>query len=55
MEIAKLISTCSGVVIGHLKTIFSRFGIPEIVVSDNGPQFMFMSSEMKTFAVSYKF
>ena len=50
MEVAKLTSTYSGVVIGHLKTIFSRFGIPEVVVSDNGPQ-----SEMKAFAVVYNF
>ena len=53
VEIVKLTSTCSEVVIGHLKTIFARVGIPEIVVSDNGPQFV--SSEMKTFAVSYNF
>ena len=53
VEIAKLTSTYSGVVIGHLKTIFSRFGIPEVVVSDNGPQFV--SHEMKAFAVSYNF
>ena len=45
VEIVKLTSTYSGVVIGHLKTIFSRFGIPEVVVSDNGPQFV--SHEMK--------
>ena len=53
VEIAKLTSTYSGVVIGHLKTIFSRFGILEGVVSDNGPQFV--SHEMKAFAVSYNF
>ena len=42
MEIAKL-----------TKMIFSQFGIPEVVVSDNGPQFV--SHEMKAFAVLYYF
>ena len=36
IEIAKLSSTTSSVVISHLKSIFARRGIPEIVVSDNG-------------------
>ena len=53
MEIVKLTSTYSGAVIAHLKTIFTRFGIPEVMVSDNGPQFA--CSETKTFAVSYNF
>ena len=50
--VVKLTSTYSGSIF-HLKTIFSRLGIPDFMVSDNGPQFA--SSEMKTFAVSYKF
>ena len=49
--VVKLTSTYSGSVIAHLKTIFTWFGIPEVMVSDNGPQFA--SSEMKTLAVSY--
>ena len=49
--VVKLTSTYSGSVIAHLKTIFTWFGIPEVMVSDNGPQFA--SSETKTFAVSY--
>ncbi|XP_036001498.1 uncharacterized protein K02A2.6-like [Fundulus heteroclitus] len=38
-EIAKLSSTTSEAVIDHCKSIFARHGIPEIVRSDNGPQF----------------
>ena len=36
-EVAKLTSTTSPAVITVLKSIFSRFGVPEIVMSDNGP------------------
>ena len=39
VEIAKLDTVVSSNVINHLKTIFARHGIPETVVSDNGPQF----------------
>jgi len=39
IEIAKLTSTTATSVISHLKSIFSRHGIPETVVSDNGPQY----------------
>ena len=38
-EVIKLTSTTSTSIIAMLKTIFSRHGIPEIVRSDNGPQF----------------
>ncbi len=38
-EVAKLTSTTSGDVIDHFKSIFARHGIPEVVRSDNGPQF----------------
>ena len=34
--------------IGALKSVFARHGIPEEVVSDNGPHFV--SEEMKEFA-----
>ena len=36
-----------------LKIIFSRYGIPVRLISDNGPQFV--SREMKAFSVSYGF
>ena len=53
IEIAKLSSTTSRGVINHLKSIFTRHGIPQIVVSDNGPQYL--SSEFSQFARDNKY
>ena len=39
IEIAKLTSAKSKDIINHLKSIFSRHGIPERLISDNGPQY----------------
>ena len=39
VKIAKLVETTSLDVILHLRSIFARYGIPETVVSDNGPQY----------------
>ena len=39
IEIALLKRTTSSEVITHLKSIFARHGIPELIVSDNGPQY----------------
>ena len=52
-EVIKLTSTTSATVITILKLIFSRHGIPEIVRSDNGPQFT--SNEFTQFARTYGF
>jgi len=52
-EVNKLTSTTSATVIAALKSIFSRHGIPEIVRSDNGPQYS--SREFAKFASSYEF
>ena len=49
----KLNSTTSAGVIEHMKMIFSEHGIPEILMSDNGPQFS--SSEFRDFAAKYGF
>ena len=38
-EVIKLTSTKTPTIIKHSKTTFSRHGIPDILVSDNGPQF----------------
>ena len=38
VEISKLAATTSPDVIMHLRSISARHGIPETVVSDNGPQ-----------------
>ena len=52
-EIKKLTNTNSNNIIMALKEIFSRFGIPETVVSDNGPQYS--SQEFVGFASAYDF
>ena len=53
IEIAKLTSTTSQAIISHLKSIFSRYGIPERLISDNGPQYS--SAEFADFASQYGF
>lgn len=52
-EVIQLTSTTSASLINAMKSVFSRFGIPSTLVSDNGPQFV--SSEMKKFASTYRF
>ena len=52
-ELERLLNTNSTTVIGKLKGIFSRFGIPEKVLSDNGPQYT--SHEFDTFAKQWDF
>ena len=52
-EVIKLKGTTSGRVIEALKAVFSRHGIPETVVSDNGPQYS--SQEFTDFARQYDF
>lgn len=52
-EIAKLTSTTSAAVITSLKSIFARHGIPEVIRSDNGPQYS--AQEFLMFAKSYGF
>jgi len=53
VEILKLSTTTSASIIVALKTIFSRHGIPETLVTDNGPQYS--SEEFRCFSVSYDF
>jgi len=48
LEVVKLSSTTSSSIIRALKGIFSRFGIPEVLRSDNGPQYA--STEFEDFA-----
>ena len=52
-EIALLKSTTSSSIITHMKSIFARHGIPETVISDNGPQFA--SKEFAEFASTWEF
>ena len=53
IETQKLSSTTSSSIIIALKSIFACHGIPDVVVTDNGPQYS--SSEFETFAASYNF
>lgn len=53
IEVQKLQSTTAPSVVTALKAVFTRYGIPAVVMSDNGPQFM--SKEMEEFADSYNF
>ena len=54
MEVCHLYhQTKSPDVISHVKAIFARFGIPRVVISDNGPQFS--STDFKNFAKSWDF
>ena len=53
IEVVKVTVTSSMGIIEKLKPMFSRQGIPEVLVSDNGPQYS--SHEMKEFAQIYGF
>lgn len=53
VEIARLGPTRSADVIVHLKSMFARHGIPELLVTDNGPQFS--GHDMEAFAAHYGF
>ena len=39
VKIARLKQTTAEEIIRHMKSIFARHRIPELVISDNGPQF----------------
>ena len=52
-EVDELITTTSAAVIRKLSSHLARHGIPEVVVSDNGPQFA--SEDFATFATSWDF
>ena len=52
-EVAELRDTKATTVIQKTKSFFSRHGIPETIISDNGPQYS--SAEYKHFANQYSF
>nr|XP_050031134.1 uncharacterized protein K02A2.6-like [Dermacentor andersoni] len=55
-ELVALNNLTSAAVINHCKSIFARHGIPEVVVSDNGPQFSrAFGAEFSKFASDYNF
>ncbi|KAK3741169.1 hypothetical protein QZH41_002994 [Actinostola sp. cb2023] len=49
--VRKLNTTTSTAVINHLKSIFAEYGIPETLVTDNGPQYH--SKEFQTFCSTW--
>ena len=53
IEIALLSRTTAEDVITHTKSVFARHGIPETVISDNGPQFA--SEAYRKFAQDFQF
>ena len=53
IEIALLNQTTAQEVIRHTKSIFARHGIPELVISDNGPQYT--SDAYEEFSKEYQF
>ena len=53
VEIAQLSHTKSTDIIVHVKSIFARHGIPEVLISDNGPQFS--GQAFTLFAATYGF
>lgn len=53
IEVARLNSTTSRSVIRELEIIFGRFGVPDTVLTDNGPQFA--STEFAVFAKNWGF
>ena len=53
IEIARLASLTALEVITHTKSIFARHGIPEVVISDNGPQYT--AEVYRQFAKEYNF
>ena len=53
IEIIKLSNTSSRAIIDKLKEVFARFGIPDILYSDNGPQYS--SEEFQMFAREWGF
>ena len=52
-EVTHLSNSKSKTVIKHIKPQFARYGIPEIIVSDNGPEFS--GHEFAEFAKQYGF
>lgn len=52
-EVARVTASTSKSIIKELKEIFARFGIPDVLVTDNGPQFA--STEFSVFARTWGF
>ena len=53
IEVVKLSSTMTKSVVAVMKPVFARHGIPDMIVSDNGPQYS--SQEFQEFTEDYGF
>ena len=53
VEVNQLSTTMSAQIIEHCKSQFTRHGIPDVLISDNGPQFT--SEEFYRFSIQYQF
>ena len=53
IEVARVTAITARIIIKELKAVIARFGIPDILVTDNGPQFV--SSEFSVFARTSEF
>ena len=53
IEVKQLTTTTSASVISRLKAIFTTFGIPDVLITDNGPQFS--AGEFAAFAKNWGF
>ena len=53
VEVERLHSTTTSAVSRTLKTLFSRYGVPDVLMTDNGPQFA--SAEFVSFASKWGF
>ena len=53
IEVARLNNPTTRAVVKELKQIFARFGVPDALVTDNGPQFS--SAEFAVFAKTWMF
>ena len=53
IEVVRINSTTSRAIIKELKEVFARFGVPDTLVTDNGPQFS--SAEFAVFARTWMF
>ena len=52
-ELLKMNTTTSNAVIVAMKSVFSRYGVPDVVMSDNGPQYS--AKEFEDFAKDWDF
>ena len=50
-EVHMMESTITEVLIKHLQQIFATYGIPQLIVSDNGPQFV--AEKFKHYCMSW--